>query len=674
MTKKLFLLCVAISLFSSLHVRAQTQLVGNSGFETGTAAPWVVNKTLISNAGYAHSGNYFCWFGGITNWVDSTYQTVTIPTGISAATLSFYYNIVSSDDPSTPYDGFIVRILDTNSPPNVLATVGTWSNADGDPAPGNPYYHQWTYDMLPFAGKTVKIHFQSQNDNLYPTSFFIDDVTLVTIPAGGPADLTPQNVSVSPNPALVGSSVTVNYTVANIGGSNAPASHTKVVMKDSGLNVFAQQIYPTAALASGTLTNESHTIGLVGATPGNYTITVTVDANSEVAQTNTVNDTSAPVPLSVQEPAGLVINPIFDSSMTSDPNFPTIQATINAAIQQYETQFSDPITVTIQFSKMSSGLGQSLTYQGTIDYTTFRAALASDAQTTNDAVALAHLPGGSANPVNGNSSVTLTTANMRALGLAGGDPPPGQPDTTISLNTSIMNLTRANPDPNKYDLMAVAQHEIDEALSMGTLLNGLPNGAATPTGPVYVMDLYRYAANGSRSFDTAANTAAYFSIDGTTDLVRFNQSAGGDFQDWYSPGNQTPRVQDAIGTPGAMPNLNVELIALDASGYNLVSAIPVPKIISAAKSGNTITLTWTSQAGLTYQLQYRPTITQAWVNLGSPITATGTTTSASDTIGASQRFYRVVVVNTSPSFVHRTLAVAPVLSVKTTSFSPRSKE
>src|SRR5258707_434566 len=47
----------------------------------------------------------------------------------------------------------------------------------------------------------------------------------------------------------------------------------------------------------------------------------------------------------------LVINPTFASNITSDPNAATIEATINRAIQAYESSFSDNITVNITFQE-----------------------------------------------------------------------------------------------------------------------------------------------------------------------------------------------------------------------------------------------------------------------------------------------------------------------------------
>src|SRR6266550_345451 len=57
--------------------------------------------------------------------------------------------------------------------------------------------------------------------------------------------------------------------------------------------------------------------------------------------------------------AGLIINPTYDSSITSDPNAAAIEATIQTAINTYQSLFTNPVTVNIKFQEMSSGLGAS---------------------------------------------------------------------------------------------------------------------------------------------------------------------------------------------------------------------------------------------------------------------------------------------------------------------------
>lgn len=324
----------------------------------------------------------------------------------------------------------------------------------------------------------------------------------------------------------------------------------------------------------------------------------------------------------------LVIIATFDSTITSDPNAAVIEGTINSVIALYEASFSDPVTVTINFQKMSGGLGASASYYiPGVDYSTFRAMLAAAASTADDATALAHLPAGPTNPVNGSTTIALNLPNGRALGFSGTEwlPPPGQPDGFIYLNTSLMNLTRTSINPSKYDLFAVAAHEIDEVLGLISALDGLANGGPAPTGDVGVMDLFRYDQNANRSFNTTSSSQAYFSLDGTNRLVRFNQSANGDFHDWYSPGGQTPRVQDASGTPGSTPNPAVELIALDVIGYHYL----VPAIAITRAGPGRETVSWSPQTP-GFVLQENTNLLAAnWINSASgtnnPVTITNTT-------------------------------------------------
>jgi PEP-CTERM motif-containing protein len=158
----------------------------------------------------------------------------------------------------------------------------------------------------------------------------------------------------------------------------------------------------------------------------------------------------------------------------------------------------------------------------------------------------------------------------------------GQPDGTIGLNTSIMNISWTGPqDSSKYDLMAVAAHEINEVLGLGSALPTPQNGTIFPE------DLFRYNSSGARNFTTSGDNA-YFSIDGTHDLARFNQDSGGDYGDWWSTGAHTPQVQDAFGTPGAQPNLGVEVTALDVIGYD-PAPVPEPTTVILLGTGLVVT-------------------------------------------------------------------------------------
>ena len=91
---------------------------------------------------------------------------------------------------------------------------------------------------------------------------------------------------------------------------------------------------------------------------------------------------------------GLVINPTFDSSVTSSPDSAAIQSAVNYAAQQLENQFSDAITINIRVVAVpgTSVLGMSSSsLSGPFTYAQIRTALLAHATTANDTVANASL-------------------------------------------------------------------------------------------------------------------------------------------------------------------------------------------------------------------------------------------------------------------------------------------
>lgn len=257
----------------------------------------------------------------------------------------------------------------------------------------------------------------------------------------------------------------------------------------------------------------------------------------------------------------------FDSSITQDRHATEIENGIYNDLGDLEHIVLTPLTVTIEFASVSTGLGGAATYYNQEPYSQYRSDLTKQVMLSSyDKRALLSLPTTATNPVNGAADVNMTLPLLRATGEPALGNVGAPVDSTIMLNTSLMNLSRhGRQDPGKYDLQQVAMHEICEVLGVGGAGDGL---LSSQVGP---MDLFRYSAAGVRSYTTDPNATAYFSIDsGATNLSYFNQQSGGDYGDWDHALNPEAQVQDAFSTPGLQLNVDHnEKTALDVVGYQI---------------------------------------------------------------------------------------------------------
>jgi hypothetical protein len=152
-----------------------TQLLGNPGFETGTASPWTATTGVVDNSSAepAHSGSWKAWLDGYgTTHTDSIVQTVTIPSTATTATLAFWLHIDTSETTTvTAFDTLKVQIR--NSSGTVLSTLATYSNLNK-----NTGYAQKSFDVTSFKGQTIQVYLVGAEDSSLQTSFVVDDFTL----------------------------------------------------------------------------------------------------------------------------------------------------------------------------------------------------------------------------------------------------------------------------------------------------------------------------------------------------------------------------------------------------------------------------------------------------------------------------------------------------------------
>jgi len=276
---------------------------------------------------------------------------------------------------------------------------------------------------------------------------------------------------------------------------------------------------------------------------------------------------------------GLTINATFDSSITGNANAAAIESMINQSVAIYQALYSDPITVNILFRYTTtwpdgSALGGNTIGGSTYGWypeawSTYINALTADAKTSNDSTANGSLPVSALA-----STVWVSSANGRAIGLntpaglsSNGSFNGGPYDGIITLNSALsLQFTRPT-NSGSYDAQRTLEHEIDEVLGLGAL--NAPNGALRP------QDLFSWSAPGTRNLSTSGSR--YFSINsGTTNIVGFNQTSGGDFGDWLSGScpQTTPYVQNAFSCTGQNSDVTAtspEGINLDVIGYDLVT-------------------------------------------------------------------------------------------------------
>jgi hypothetical protein len=282
--------------------------------------------------------------------------------------------------------------------------------------------------------------------------------------------------------------------------------------------------------------------------------------------------------------AGLTINVDYDASVASAPA--AFKTTVAAAVAYLESQFSTPITITIDVgygeidgSSLGTDLGRSESNGIDVGYQALRSALLARAGTANEVAAAASLP--VSDPTN-SGFFYVSYAEAEALGLSSG---PGGANVVGAIGISdtlpFTYGTTNGAAAGTYDAFGVVEHEITEVMGR---TEDLGNGDNTYTP----LDLFRYSSPGVRDLTPGPG---YFSINGTTLLAQFNNPAanGGDAGDWAS--SVADDSFDAFSTPGtADPVSSTDLALMDVIGYTpagVVTSNPVATVQSVTASPST---------------------------------------------------------------------------------------
>jgi len=179
----------------------------NGSFETLTgseANPWVRGGST-SYTDYEHrTGARSAWLGGYDDANDTLYQQVTIPSypgpdeWVTAVTLEFWWAMVTQE-PTHPFD--FMQVCIRNASGALLQTLVTVSDAAT-----SGQWQKATFDLTAYAGQTIRICFEATTNATWPTSFFVDDVSLTICEILQPTPThTPSTTpTISPTPSITG--------------------------------------------------------------------------------------------------------------------------------------------------------------------------------------------------------------------------------------------------------------------------------------------------------------------------------------------------------------------------------------------------------------------------------------------------------------------------------------
>ena len=150
----------------SFALQNQVGANGVGGWEISQMAPGIRYSPAV-----AYDGAYYLALGA-NSYLQTAYQTITIPTNAVGAILEYFYNVYSTSLSSSDLMESLIAY-----PSSVAAvTVDTESGANSDAAQGPGYYHEVTYGLNAWIGQTIEIEFAASASA--ETVFNIDDVAV----------------------------------------------------------------------------------------------------------------------------------------------------------------------------------------------------------------------------------------------------------------------------------------------------------------------------------------------------------------------------------------------------------------------------------------------------------------------------------------------------------------
>jgi hypothetical protein len=166
-----------------------SELVVDGGFEAGgqgwiqqPSPPLPTGVTLVDPF-FRRTGQLGAYLAGRNGADDRLSQTVMLPVNASSLTLAFWWASFTEETAGS-FDFLRAALYD----PNSGALIATLLSADNATA-ADWAWEAASFDLAPYAGRTVVLRFTATNDAAgRPTIFFVDDVSITA--CGSPATAT----------------------------------------------------------------------------------------------------------------------------------------------------------------------------------------------------------------------------------------------------------------------------------------------------------------------------------------------------------------------------------------------------------------------------------------------------------------------------------------------------
>ncbi len=161
-------------------------LIRDGGFEastSGTTNPyWQVAtnlpRSIFDNSGIptpqpTHSGAWKAWLGGDNLLTQTLTQTLAVPAGANSLQISYWWLVNTSEPNPQGFDFVDVQIR------NNAGVVQETPHHIFDIDAGTVWAQTIVTASQSYANQTIQLAFAATTDTTNPTSFFIDDVSVV---------------------------------------------------------------------------------------------------------------------------------------------------------------------------------------------------------------------------------------------------------------------------------------------------------------------------------------------------------------------------------------------------------------------------------------------------------------------------------------------------------------